>query len=99
MSVLHHVSITPGAASLWQQFMATLADGDTVVVLDRGVAALGVIAMALTAAAPAKSIRCLVPEIELPLLAGVPLPAGVARLDDGDWLALIEQCPILLEWN
>lgn len=101
MAALHHVSIAPEDAGTWAVMLDSLADGDTVVLLDR--AALALQQDACTIDWPRllecrRGVRWLLPALEL--LDGNPaLPAGVEPVDAAQWLDLIAGHAALLDWS
>ena len=94
MGVLHHLSITAESRPAWDEFLAVLADGDSVVIMDQAVRAL-----ALDAACVAQrpQVRWLLPTGER-RPDGPVLPAGIVEIEDHDWWQLIATHPVLLEW-
>lgn len=95
MGILHHLSITADNRPAWDEFLAALADGDSVVILDRAVGAL-LLDAGCVAGRP--QVRWLLPSCErraVPLV----LPAGIVEIEDHDWWQLIATHPVLLEWS
>lgn len=92
MAVLHHVSMDAGDEAAWAEFLAALAEGDSVVLLDRAARRPpGQIGLR-------PQVRWLLPASERGEQAP-PLPAGLDEIDAHDWWTLIAAHPVLLEWN
>lgn len=99
MAVLHHLATTPSEIDLWRMFVAALAPGDTVILLDRAVAAATEIAAASRIDPRCRQVRWLVPAVELEVADAAPLPVGLAAISDEQWCALIANLDVVLEWN
>lgn len=99
MAVLHHLAISPAQTDLWRAFVAALAAGDVVILLDRAVPAASAVARTAGADARCSAVKWLIPAVELTHAALRSLPDGIAAISDEDWWTLIAQHDTLLEWN
>ena len=95
MNILHHLALAADDQPAWNQFLAALVDGDSVVMLDQSARALQRDPGCLRRY---PQVRWLLPDCER--CADLPeLPAGIIQIDSGDWWQLIAAHPLLLEWN
>lgn len=95
MGALHHLSLSPANSAAWQEFLAALDDGDSVVVLDRAARELQ---RDGTCIAGHPGVRWLLPACE----RGEELPelqSGLIEIEARDWWQLIVTHAVLLEWS
>lgn len=95
MGVLHHLSLSVDDPPAWEQFLATLDDGDSVVLLDQAARAIQRDAACI---ARRPSVRWLLPECERGANA-TALPTGIIEITEHDWWQLLAVHAVLLEWN
>lgn len=95
MNTLHHVSLAVANSAAWQEFLAALDDGDSVVLLDRAARDVQGDARCI---AGYPGVRWLLPgcERQADLLE---LPSGLIEIDARDWWQLVVTRAVLLEWS
>ena len=95
MAILHHLALTVDDQPAWNEFLAALADGDSVVVLDQAARALQLDSGRVERH---PQVRWLLPSCERRAEVQL-LPADIIQIDTSEWWQLIAAHPVLLEWN
>jgi len=92
MPVLHQLSRDLGPSDHWP-LMCALEAGDVLLLID---AAVNARVLEHSENWMRAGVRVMIPALEIP--AALPTPAGVERIDDLRWIALVAEHESLVEW-